>query len=127
MLLPDGKEKIKDYELSKIDIIYQIDVERLKKLDKNDPKAYYDYAEELADKKWKDDPEARDMARRLFLIAAYLDPRQFGRSALLSMIPLAGTEAEARRCRAMAFLLDPKGDDKVLNWDAVTPPLMSAD
>ena len=51
MLLPDGKEKIKDYELSKIDIIHQIDANRLKKLDKNDPKAYYDYAEELANKK----------------------------------------------------------------------------
>ena len=60
------------------------------------------------------DPEARDTARRLFLIAAYLDQRQFGRGALLSMSSLAGTEAEARRCRAMAFLLDPKGDVDVL-------------
>jgi hypothetical protein len=119
MLSPDGKEKTKDYDLSKIDIIHQLDVDRLKKLDKNDPKAYYDYAEELANKKLADDPEAKDTARRLFLIAAYLDQRQFGRSALLGMSSLAGTEAEARRCRAMAFLLDPKGDA-----DALKPPPM---
>lgn len=114
MLLPDGKEKIKDYELSKIDIIHQIDANRLKKLDKNDPKAYYDYAEELANKKLDADPEAKDTARRLFLIAAYLDRRQFGQGALLGMSSLAGTEAEARRCRAMAFLLDPKDDADAL-------------
>jgi hypothetical protein len=113
-LLPDGKERIKDYDVSKIDIVHQIDVDRLKKLDKNDPKAYHEYAEALADKKLADDPEAKDMARRLFLVSAYLDPRQFGQSALLSMSSLAGTEAEARRCRAMAFLLDPKGDADAL-------------
>ncbi len=93
MILPDGKEQSKVYDLSNIEILYKIDVDRLKKLDKNDPKAYLDYALELAAKKLDADPgatgaagrlvvdadpEARDTARRLFLIAAYLDPRQLG-------------------------------------------------
>ena len=114
MLLPDGKELIKTYELSKIDIIHKLDAGRLQKLDKSDPKAYYDYDEELADKKLDADPEAKDTARRLFLIADYLDRRTFGRDALLRMSSLAGSEAEARRCRALSFLLDPKGDAAAL-------------
>lgn len=118
---PDGKETPTNYELLKIDIIHQIDTDRLKTLDKNDAKAYHDYAEVLADKKYADDPEAKDVARHLFLIAAYLDQRQFGRSALLSMSSLARTEAEARRCRALAFVLDPQGDA-----DALKPPMPKA-
>ena len=111
--LLDGKEQPKEYELSKFEILYKIDTARLKKLDNHDAKAYYDYAEELADKKLADDPEAKDIARHLFLIAAYLDKRQFGQSALLSMSSLAHTPpAEAQRFRAMAFVLDPKGDAK---------------
>ena len=44
MILPDGKEQSKVYDLSNIEILYKIDVDRLKKLDKNNPKAYLDYA-----------------------------------------------------------------------------------
>lgn len=117
---PDGKEQSRLYDVSKIDIIHQIDVDRLKKLVQNDPKAYYVYAQELADKQFADDPEARDTARRLFLIAAHLDPGRFGRDALLGMSSLAVTGAESRRCRAMAFLLDPKGDADALK-PAPTP------
>ena len=62
--MPDGKEQSKECELSKIEILYKIDVDRLKKLDKNDPKSYYDYAEELANKKLDADPEAKDVAGR---------------------------------------------------------------
>jgi hypothetical protein len=125
MLLPDGKELIKTYDLSKIEIIHKLDARRLQKLDKSDPKAYYDYAEELADKKLDADPEAKDTARRLFLIAAYLDRRQFGRGALLRMSSLAASEAEARRCRALAFLLDPTADAGALK--AAPTPKAPAD
>jgi hypothetical protein len=120
----DGKEQPKRYDKTKIKIIHRIETDRLKKLAQNEPKAYYDYAVQLADKELAADPEARYMARRLFLIAAYLDPQQFGHSALLSMIPLASTPAEAQQCRAMAFLLDPKGDASVLIKDAEKPAPM---
>ena len=52
------------------------------------------------------------MALRLFLIAAHLDPQKLGPSSLLGMSLLASTPAEVRKYRAMAFLLDPKGDAK---------------
>ena len=117
----DGKEKVQDYDRAHvaIKIIYQLDRNRLEKLSKDNPKAYRDYAEELAAQ--IADPEAKDMAMRLFLMAAYLDPQQYGHRSLLSMSLLAGTPAEARKCRAMAFLLDPKGDASVLKAAAVKP------
>ncbi len=114
---PDGKEKVNEYDRAKIKVIHQVDRARLQKLTQDDPKGYRDYAEELAGH--KADPEARDVAMRLFLIAAYLDPQQFGHGALVSMSALAATPTEARKCRAMAFLLDPQGDAKLLNVDGV--------
>src|SRR5260370_21218881 len=117
----DGKEKVNEYDRAqvKITIIHQLDGKRLQELSKDNPKAYRDYAEELAGQ--PADPEAKDMAMRLFLIAAYLDPKKFGHSSLLRMIPLAGTPAEARKCRAMAFLLDAKAEADLLKGDAVKP------
>jgi hypothetical protein len=117
--LPHGKEKVAEYELAKIKIIHQLDRGRLEKLSQENPQAYRVYAEELALK--KADPEARDVAMRLFLISAYLDRSRLGHSSLLQMSALASTPAEARRCRAMAFVLDPKADESVLRTDPETP------
>jgi len=116
----DGTEKIKEYERGKIKIIHQLDRDRLGNLSREAPKGYRDYAEELAQQ--TSDPEARDMAMRLFLIAAYLDPEKFGPSSLIRMSALAGTPAEARKCRAMAFLLDPKATVDLLKAQGVKPP-----
>jgi len=44
----------------------------------------------------------------LYLIAAYRNPQELGRSSLLGMTALARTPAEERRFRAMTYLL---GDD----------------
>ncbi len=112
----DGKEKVSEYDSGRVKILHQVDRKRLEKLSQDNPKAFRDYAEELAGK--KEDPEARDVAMRLYLIAAYLDPQKFGRSSLLGMSSLAGTAAEARRCRAMAFLLDDKGDPSLLRGES---------
>jgi len=116
----DGTERIKEYERGKIKIIHQLDRNRLENLSKDAPKAYRDYADELAQQ--TSDPEARDMAMRLFLIAAYLDPEQFGPSSLIRMSALAATPAEARKCRGMAFLLDPKATADLLKAEGVKPP-----
>ena len=86
--------------------------DRLAKLDPAQPTLYRDYAEELAEKKI--DPDARDAAIRLYLIAAHLEPEGLGRSALLGMVSLARSRAEERRFRAMAYLLDPKHDRRVV-------------
>ena len=92
--------------------------DRLTALDPAKPAIYRDYAEELAEKKI--DPDARDAAIRLYLIAAHLDAKRLARSSLLGVIPLARSAREERSFRAMAFLLDPKHDRSVLKEDSVT-------
>jgi hypothetical protein len=121
VVTPDGQEKFNEYDRTKVkfDIVNQINRKRLEGLAKDNPKAYRDYATELAGE--QGDPEARDMAMRLYLIAAYLDPKQFGHSALLSMSRLASTPAEERRCRAMAFLLSPEDDAGLLKGNTAKP------
>jgi len=108
----DGKEEIKMFDRSKITIEHQVDRVKLGRLTKETPKAYRDYAEELA--KQTKDPEAMELAIRLYLIAAYLDPANLGRSSLMNMSALAKRPADARKYRAMAFLLDTKGDEGLL-------------
>jgi hypothetical protein len=114
-----GQETVKEYVRANIKIIHQVDVKRLEGLSKENPKGYYDYAEELA--RQEADPEAKYMARRLYLIAASLDPQKHGTRSLLRMGDLAGTPAEARKCRALAFLLDAKADARLLATDDAKP------
>jgi hypothetical protein len=116
---PDGKDTYGEYPRANIKVIHELDVKRLEGLSRASPKAYRDYADELASH--KADPEARYYAMRLYLIAARLAPAELGSSCLLRMSTLAGTPAEARRCRAMAFLLDPKADAKILDTEAAKP------
>ncbi len=94
------------------DILFTVSIERLETLRPDDPRQYRNYAEELAEK--RQDPEARAAAIRLYLIAAYLDPANLGRSSMLGMIDLARSEAEEAKFRAMAYLLDPDHDRRVL-------------
>ncbi|MBM3999776.1 MAG: hypothetical protein FJ297_09610 [Planctomycetes bacterium] len=109
----EGNWKERTIERAEIDVLYDaVDAARLADLDPARPKDYRDYAEELAEKRV--DPEARDMSLRLFVIAAHLDPEQLGRGALLGMAGLARTDEEARRFRAMAYLLDPGRDERLL-------------
>jgi hypothetical protein len=116
VVLPDGEEKVQVFELAKITVRHKVDRDRLAKLTKENPGAYVKYAEELADK--KTDPEAIEVALRLFLIAAYLEPAKMGRACLLRMSELAADDAHARKYRAMAFLLDANHDPALLKLDA---------
>lgn len=109
---PGGQEVVNEYSLAKVTILHELDVNRLESLSKSNPKGYSDYADELA--KQDEDPEARYMARRLYVIAANLDPQNLGTSSLLRIARIAGSPAEARRCRALAYLLDSKANAKVL-------------
>lgn len=111
-----GKDET--FDRAKIKIVHQVDRKLLESLTKDNPKGYRDYAEKLAEQ--KADPEARDTALRLFLIAAYLDP-SLGRNSLLSMSRIAASPDDGRKYRALAFLLDPKGDITLLKEDAVKP------
>lgn len=116
----DGSgEKPMSFERAKIKIIHHFERSRLETLDKAVPKGYADLAESLA--VHKADPEARSVAMRLFLIAAYLDKGPLGAKCLMRMSKLTGSPAEARRCKAMAFLLDTNADASMLRADAVKP------
>lgn len=109
----DGHESIQTFPRSDVLLALRtFDPDRLAELSPDQPAAYRNYAEELSEK--RQDPEARDLALRLFLIAASLDPEKYGRGGFLSMASLARSPAEERRYRAVAYLLDPRHDRSVL-------------
>lgn len=115
----DGTFTERVYEKRQIeDFIRTVDAERLAGLSPENPSAYRDYAEELAEK--KADPDARAAALRLYVIAAHLDPDKLGRSSLLGMTALARSPLEERRMRAMSYLLDPAHDASLLKEPGAT-------
>ncbi|MGY8769228.1 MAG: hypothetical protein ACKVH8_12485 [Pirellulales bacterium] len=118
---PDGSYLRKIIPAIEIeDLIETVSKERLAKLTPDNPAAYREYAEELAEKKI--DPEARKMGIRLFLLAAYLDPNNLGSSSLLGMTALARTPEEEKKMRALAFLLDKSHDIQILSGIPTTEP-----
>lgn len=120
--LPSGE--VRKHILPRVsidDIIRAVDTKRLAALKPEVPEDYRSYAEDLAVK--TEDPEARDMAIRLYLIAAYLRPDELGRSCLLGMAGLARTPEEERAFRAMSFSLDPDHDSSLLK----TPKLVASE
>ncbi len=115
ILIPqaDGSQITREILRSQIeDLIVVVCPDRLAALRPENPAEYRDYAEELASK--RKDPDALVTSLRLYLIAAYLAPETLGHSCLLAMIALARDPREERRFRAMAFLLDPKHDRRIL-------------
>ncbi|MDP6443881.1 MAG: hypothetical protein QGG36_05565 [Pirellulaceae bacterium] len=102
----DGGFRERVFDRQQIDIFLNpVDKDRLATLRSDKPQAYQTFAEELAEK--KADPDARELGIRLYLIAAYLNPAERGRSCLLGMTNLARNSEEERRFRAMVYLLDP--------------------
>jgi hypothetical protein len=117
-LLPGGGMREEVLLRSEIaSLIETVDRARLAGLKHDEPKAYRDYAEELAEK--RQDPEARYTAIRLYLISVWLD-RSLARSSLLGMVALARSEREEARFRALAFLLDADHDSGLLRRPQVT-------
>lgn len=105
---PDGKLTRTSYLRDRVeDLLITVDTERLAGLSPDEPLGYLQYAEELSIK--KQDPEARDVARRLFLIAGSLAPQVHGRLAALGLANVAASADEARRARTLASLIDPSG------------------
>src|SRR6476469_4007303 len=50
ILSPSGQEEVTEFSRSKVDIIHELNLTRLAGLTKDNPKAYRDYADELAKK-----------------------------------------------------------------------------
>ena len=88
------------------ELIETVSRERLAELDPAEPTAYFEYAEELAEK--RRDPEARDTARRLLIIAASRGELALTQSSLLLLADLARNDDERRRIRALIYLHDPR-------------------
>jgi hypothetical protein len=124
---PDGRTQIRELLRSEIDdILIAVSNDRLESLNPDNPAAYREYAEELAEK--RKDPDARATGLRLYLIAAYLDPKNLGRSSFLGMVGLARSPSEMRRFRAMAYLLDPNHNRSLLQGSAkAAGPMAIAD
>ena len=123
VVLPNGQKEERRLLRAKIEEpIIAVRPERLASLKPDTPAAYRDYAEELAEK--REDPDARETAIRLYLIAAYLDPRELGASCLRGMIPLARSPDEERRFQAMAYLLDRDHDRSLLKASVAPAPVV---
>ncbi|WDI44377.1 hypothetical protein [Bremerella sp. P1] len=113
IVTPEGDELNRRILRSEIDLLLQpVSPSRLSQLSPDNPKAYREYAEELVEK--TSDPEAVETAKRLFMIAAHLDPKAEGRSALLGMTPLMNDPQSVKQLRAMAYLIDPSHDASLL-------------
>ncbi len=83
-----------------LQVVVNIQPARLEALTPDRPREYRDLAEELAPQKL--DPEAQDLALRLYLIAAYLGDAGLRRDALRGMIRLARSPQEEMRIRGLA-------------------------
>ena len=77
---------------------------RLEKLNPDDPMAYFELAEDIADA--STDDTQRAMARQLFALSGVLAPQRLGRSACLALADLEVDVHAKRRLLALAALLD---------------------
>ncbi len=116
-VLPGGKRRELSFDRSDIELIRKtVDPETLASLSSEKPRGYSNYAEELIEK--QQDPEARQAAIRLYLIAAHLDREKLGYSAMLGLIRLARNQTEETKFRAMAYLVDPDRGERELKRPA---------
>jgi hypothetical protein len=110
---PGGTSRELTFAAADIDeLILTVSPERLAELDPARPELYREYAEELAEK--QRDPEARDMAIRLYHLAAVHGSGSLRRGSLLGLVALARSPQEERRFRAAAWLYDPQHDPSLL-------------
>lgn len=115
-----GESRIERFPRKSVSVLESFKPERLEALQPGNPAAYRDYAEELVAR--KDDPEARDLALRLFVIAASLDPEKLGKGCMATAAGIARTPQEERRLRAVAYLLDTRHDQSLIQEKAAKAP-----
>ncbi len=108
-------------------LVINIRPKQLERLEPGQPDAYLEIAEELAPQ--SKDPEARDLAIRLYLLAAVNGNPQQRDLCVRAIIPLARTVAEEKRFRALAniYLDDPKSWLTPTTPRSQTRPTISAD
>lgn len=94
-------------------------VERLNALRPQQPMAYFELAEDMADAAG-DDESMRDLARYLFGLAGVLDPDRLGRSAALALADMTDNAESRRRLLALASILDQRGHSILLTMQPHT-------
>jgi len=78
--------------------------DRVEALNPDDPMAYFELAEEIADA--SAEVSRRELARHLFALSGVLAPQRLGRSACLALADLEADQHTRRRLLALAALLD---------------------
>jgi hypothetical protein len=107
-------------------VVVNIDQERLASLYPPDWSAYRDYAEELAVQ--KRDPTARELAVRLYLIAAH-GSRELRRGCLSGLVALAEDESQRTQWKTLQQLYYPtviRNADPQQNQPHSGPPIENA-
>jgi len=97
---------------------------RLEQLDPARPIAYFELAEEVADRAGT--PAEHALAQRLFGLAGALAPETLGRSACLALADLEATDAGRRRLLALAGLLGAGGAELPVKHDPLRDPSLEA-
>jgi len=98
-----------------IEHIVTVSPSRLEALKDGDWPQYRDYAEELAG--YRLDPQAHQLAIRLYLIVAYHSTQELQASAFRALIEIARSADEEKRLRALAFQV--MGEQA---WSLLAPP-----
>ncbi len=103
-------ERKQSFAASEIEfLVRNIDSTRLESLSPKRPNEYREYAEELAVQ--KNDMAARQLARRLYLLAAAHSTEDLRRSSLLGLIAIAESAEEYERLKMLHVLSDPESGD----------------
>lgn len=112
---PGSKTAEKTFQLSDVDILYRVNRKRLALLRPGQAKTYLDQADEFAKRAEKyNDPEAKGLARRLYVIAAFGSSGAQKTKCLVALATVSQNSAEEKRIRALAYLSDPKRDPALL-------------
>ncbi|TVQ53296.1 MAG: hypothetical protein EA377_08395 [Phycisphaerales bacterium] len=97
--------------------------DRLEALTPDDPLAYFELAEEIADAATSESDQ--NTARHLFALAGVLTPERFGASAALALADLEASPTRAEQYRGLATLLAPP--ESVFSTSLIGATLRDAD
>lgn len=95
------------------EMVVNIDPVLLEKLDPDQPNEYRDLAEELMTQ--KTDPEARDLAMRLFVLAIQYGDSKIHASCFSGLIYLSNDQDEEKQIRALANIMVPQANQSWLS------------
>ncbi len=112
---PTGGRRLEVASNEVVALVVNIETGRLEQLDPANPEGYRDYAEELAAQ--KADPEARELAIRLYLIVLVSGDDAMQRSALSGLTPLSRDVDELAAFEMLRFVAGGATLDSIMATD----------